>query len=193
MSVEAVERAMIERAQGAEPAAQGSALNGVLQDARLLLTGLWLGASLFFSFAVAPGVFRVLRDSTALYANHLAGTIVTRNLAVINTSGLVLSLLLLASAFLFKRSAGRRAFTAEIISLVVVATATSLGQWMIAARMLALRAQMGRPIDETAANDPLRVAFDQLHVYSVGALMAAMLAAFVAFLLIARRARRHGS
>jgi hypothetical protein len=193
MSVEVGERDVMERAQGAEPAARPGALNNVLQDTRLLLVGLWLGASLFFSFAVAPGVFRVLRDSTALYANHLAGTIVTRNLAVINTSGLVLSLLLLASAFLFRQGAGRRAFPAEIISLAVVAAATSLGQWMIAARMLALRAQMGRPIDETAASDPLRVAFDNLHVYSVGALMVAMLAALVAFVLIARRARRHGS
>ncbi|HEX8173870.1 MAG TPA: DUF4149 domain-containing protein [Pyrinomonadaceae bacterium] len=190
MSVEVGERTLIERAREAEPAARRSSLDGLLQDVRLLLTGLWLGASLFFSFVVAPSAFRVLRDSTALYANHLAGTIVTRNLSVINMTGLVVSLLLLASAFLFKQSAGRRAFTAEIISLVVVATATSLGQWLIAARMLALRAQMGRPIDETAANDPLRVAYDSLHVYSVGALMAAMLAAFVAFLLIARRARR---
>lgn len=193
MSVEVVERDVIEGARDAEPRAGRSALNGVLQDARLLLVGMWLGASLFFSFVLAPSVFRVLRDSTALYANHLAGTIVTRNLSVINTSGLVLSLLLLASAFLYRRSAGHKAFLAEIISLVVVATATSLGQWMIAARMLALRARMGRPIDETAANDPLRLAFDNLHVYSVGALVAAMLAAFVAFVLIARRARRHGS
>lgn len=193
MSVEVVERDVIERAREAEPRSRQSTLAVWLQDVRLLLVGLWLGASIFFSFAVAPSVFSVLRDSTALYANHLAGTIVTRNLAVINISGLVLSLLLLASAFLFRRGAGRRAFQAEIISLVIVATATSLGQWMIAARMLALRAQMGRPIDETVANDPLRVAFDNLHVYSVGALLAAMLAALLAFVLIARRARRHGS
>jgi hypothetical protein len=53
--------------------------------------------------------------------------------------------------------------------------------------MLSLRQQMGRPIDETAASDPLRVAFNSLHVYSVAALMAAMLAALVAFILIARR------
>lgn len=193
MSVEVGERDVIERADEAEPVARENALAGQLQDIRLLLMGLWLGASLFFSFSLAPSVFRVLRDSTALYANHLAGTIVTSNLAVINTSGLVVSLLLLASAFLFKRRTGRAAFVAEIISLAVIAAATSLGQWLIAARMLALRAQMGRPIDETAANDPLRVAFDSLHVYSVGALMAAMLAALVAFILIARRARAHGS
>jgi hypothetical protein len=55
--------------------------------------------------------------------------------------------------------------------------------------MLALRRQMGRPIDETAAGDPLRLAFNSLHVYSVGALTVAMLAALVTFILIARRSR----
>jgi hypothetical protein len=55
--------------------------------------------------------------------------------------------------------------------------------------MLALRAQMGRPIDETAASDPLRMAFNSLHVYSVAALTVAMIAALAAFIFIARRAR----
>lgn len=162
----------------------------LLQSIRLLLVGMWLGASLFFSFALAPSVFAVLRESTALYANHLAGQIVTRNLAVVNTSGLIISLALLASAFLLRGKGGRWAFGTEVVSLIVMAVATSAGQWVIAARMLALRAQMGRPIDETAANDPLRVAFNSLHVYSVTALTIAMLAGLVAFILIARRRMR---
>lgn len=190
MSAEVGDRTAIDRAQEAiSPVARRGALTSVLQDVRLLLTGMWLGAAIFFSFAVAPGVFTVLRDSTALYPNHLAGTIVTRNLSVINTSGLVLSLLLAASAFIFRGSTRRVALVAEITSLVIVAIATSVGQWVIAARMLALRAQMGRPIDETAASEPLRVAFNSLHGYSVAALTVAMLAALVAFILIARRAR----
>jgi hypothetical protein len=168
---------------------RAGALASVLQDVRLLLLGLWLGASLFFSFVVAPSAFAILRDSTALYANHLAGSIVTRNLAVINTSGFILSLVLLASAAVFRSGARRVAFLAEVASLVVVAAATGVGQWVIAAKMLALRAQMGRPIDETAAGDPLRLAFNSLHGYSVAALTVAMLAALCAFLLIARRAR----
>jgi hypothetical protein len=168
---------------------RSGALIWLLRDTRLLLLGLWLGASLFFSFVVAPSVFAVLRDSTALYANHLAGSIVTRDLAVINTSGFVTSLLLLASAFVFG-SRRRGAFLAEIISLGVVAVATGVGHWVIAAKMVALRQQMGRPIDETAAGDPLRLAFNSLHGYSVTALTIAMLAALVAFMLMARRRPR---
>jgi hypothetical protein len=46
---------------------------------------------------------------------------------------------------------------------------------------------MGRPIDQMAQTDPLRVAFNSLHGYSVFALGIGMLAAVVALLLIARR------
>ncbi|MBD0371584.1 MAG: DUF4149 domain-containing protein [Pyrinomonadaceae bacterium] len=187
MSVEVGERAAIDREDASATVEQSRTILFALQDVRLLLTALWLGASLFFSFVVAPSAFAVLRDSTALYANHLAGTIVTRNLSVINTGGLIISLLLLASAFVFKDKARRAAFWTEIISLVVVAITTGVGQWVIAARMLALRQQMGRPIDETSAGDPLRVAFNSLHVYSVAALTVAMLAALVALIVIARR------
>jgi hypothetical protein len=192
MSVEVREQAAIATAEEVDPVERKGTLALMLQDIRLLLLGLWLGATLFFSFVVAPGVFAVLRDSTALYANHLAGTIVTRNLAFINTSGFVLSLLLLMSAFVFKgRTRRRGALLAEVISLAVVACATSVGQWVIAAKMLALRAQMGRPIDETAAGDPLRIAFNSLHVYSVAALTIAMAASLFALIFIARRARRN--
>jgi hypothetical protein len=189
MSVEVGERgAALGTSLEASAVRRGGALFArLLQDIRLLLAGGWLGAALFFSFVVAPSAFSVLRDSTVLYANHLAGTIVTRNLAVINTSGLFISLLLLASAFILRSGTRRAALAAEIVSLLILATATSVGQWMIAARMLALRRQMGRPIDETAAGDPLRIAFNNLHGYSVAALTIAMLAALLACVLIARR------
>jgi hypothetical protein len=189
MSVKVREPLAIEEAQQVRAVERRDLLASVLQDVRLLLVGLWLGASLFFSFAVAPGVFAVLRDSTTLYANHLAGTIVTRNLSVINMSGLALSVLLLISAFAFRSRKGRGVLIYEIASLALIGVACGVGQWVIAAKMLALRQQMSRPIDETAATDPLRVAFNSLHVYSVAALMIAMAAALVAFILIARRAR----
>ena len=193
MSAEIGERsAVVTAPPGAKAAGRRGTFIFLLQDMRLLLLGSWLGASLFFSFVVAPSVFAVLRDSTALYANHLAGSIVTRNLAVINTGGFIISLLLLSSAFAFGRGKRRGAFPAEIISLGVVAIATGVGQWVIAAKMVALRQQMGRPIDETAAGDPLRLAFNDLHGYSVAALTVAMIASLVAFILIVRRGRRDG-
>ena len=163
----------------------GGAAPGVLGDVRLLLLGAWLGAAMFFSFAVAPGAFAVLP------ARELAGAIVTRTISVVNVAGFVVGLLLLATAF-GGRSArsARRAWLSETSALALMAVAAGVGQWVIAARMHALRLSMGRPIDELAASDPLRLAFNDLHGYSVAAMTTAMLAALVAFILIARRNRR---
>lgn len=153
----------------------------VLQDVRLLLAAVWLGAALFFSFAVAPSAFAVLP------ARELAGNLVTRTLGVVNVAGFVVSLLLLASAFAGRRAARRRAWLVEMVALAVVALTTFVGHWVINARLLALRRAMGRPIDEVAASDPLRVAFNSLHGYSVAVLTVGMLAGALALLMIARR------
>ena len=159
----------------------------VVRDVRLLLVALWLGAAVFFGAVVAPSAFIVLRRLAVPHANELAGSIVTRTLAVVNTGGFIISLLLLASAFLFSRAVSRRAFYAEIISLLLLLMMTGTGQWIIAAKMLRLRAALGRPIDEVAQNDPLRLAFNSLHGYSVTVLGIGIIAAVVALLLIARR------
>ena len=49
------------------------------------------------------------------------------------------------------------------------------------------RAEIGKPIDELAADDPLRVQFNMLHEYSVWTLMIGMGAALVAYFVIANR------
>jgi Domain of unknown function (DUF4149) len=153
----------------------------VLQDARLLLIAVWLGAAVCFSFVVAPSAFAVLP------ARELAGNMVTRTLSIVNVAGFIVSLVLLASAFVGRGRASRRAWLVELTALALVALTTFIGHWLINARLLALRHAMGRPIDAVAANDPVRVAFDSLHGYSVAALGIGMLAAAVALLAIARR------
>jgi hypothetical protein len=151
----------------------------------LLLLGMWLGAAVLFSFAVAPGAFAMLP------ARELAGAIVTRIIGVVNVSGFMIALLLLATAFVPRRGAvtGRRVWLVEASALVLLALATGVGHWVISARMAALRVALGKPIDEVAASDPLRLAFNSLHGYSVAAMTTAMLAAIVAFILVARRNR----
>jgi hypothetical protein len=144
------------------------ALVAAVRDVRLLLISLWAGAAVFFSAAVAPSAF----------------------VSIVNTGGFIISLLLLASAFLFSRRVKRRAFYAEITSLMLLGITTALGQWVIAAKMLALRASLGRPIDQVAEGDPLRVAFNSLHGYSVTALAVGIVASVVARLLVARRAHK---
>src|SRR5438876_5739912 len=114
---------------------------------RLFLRALWLGAALFFSATVAPAVFSVLRSFQLANASEIAGTIVTRTLAVVNLSGFAISLFLLVTAFLFKRPASEAAFSVETILLALVAILTAASQWWISPKMLALRAAMPAPID----------------------------------------------
>jgi hypothetical protein len=193
MSVEMGESSKSVSATGrAESVERGGSFITVLRDVRLLLIALWLGGAVFFSATVAPSVFSVLRSRGVFYANEAAGSIVTRTLSILNTSGFIIALLLLASALLFRRSVRRRALMVETVSLTLVAIATGVGQWIIAARMLGLRAAMGRPIDDVAVDDPLRASFNSLHGYSVTALSVAIIAAAVALLLIARRSEARG-
>jgi hypothetical protein len=154
----------------------------LVRDCRLLLIAVWLGASVFFSFAVAPGLFLLLPT------RDLAGTVVSRMLGIINTGGFIIGLLLLTSVFLFKSIASNRAFVLEILALLLVTLCSFIGKWIIAAKMHELRVAMALPIDEVAQSDPLRIAFNSLHGYSVTGLTIAMVAGIVSLLLIARRA-----
>ena len=61
------------------------------------------------------------------------------------------------------------------------------GQFVIGLWLASVRAQIGRPIDEVAVDDPLRKQFNMLHEYSTWVLFVGMGAAFVAFFIIANR------
>jgi len=159
----------------------------LLHTISLLLLGLWLGAAVFFSAAVAPNLFAVLRGAELPNANALAGTIVTRLLAIINRGGFEIGLLLLFISFFATRGQTRLRRFAEMISLAIMAIMTGLGHWVIAARMTALRAAMQLPIDQIATTDPRRVQFDSLHRYSVSMMAVAIVAALIAFVLNANR------
>jgi hypothetical protein len=159
----------------------------VVNGTRLFLLGLWLGAALFFSAVVAPTVFSVLHSFHLANANEIAGTIVTRTLSVINVGGFLIGLLSLAAILIFKRNVGRGLFAVEVVSLMLLVITTAVGQWVIAARMLALRAAMVMPIDQVTADDPRRIAFNSLHHYSVVSLGVAILAVIVAMIVIMKR------
>lgn len=151
-----------------------------------ILLGAWLGAALFFSTVVAPGVFSVLRGFTLPNANEIAGSVVTRTLTVINVSGFLIGLVLLAATVVWKSTSNARglAFMTQVLSLAVLAITTAVGHWIIAARMLFLRTAMAIPIDRVAGNDPRRLAFNKLHGYSVALLSAAMIATMIAIVAI---------
>ena len=157
-----------------------------MQNIRLLLLGLWLGAAIFFSAAVAPAAFGVLRNYHIANASEIAGALVTRTLAVVNTAGFVIAIFLLITAFLL-RNASKKTFYAEMVLLALTAGCCAIGQWIISPKMVALRTSLPAPIDQVARDHPTRIAFDNLHQYSVALLTIAMLASLITFFLIARR------
>ena len=161
----------------------------MLSFSRLILLACWFGAALFFGAVVAPAAFGVLRSFGLSNANEIAGTIVTRSLSVINIAGFLIALLLLVTLFLRRSSAGRMSVIVESICIAVVALATGVGHWVIAARMRALRAAMVLPIDQIALDDSRRIEFNSLHGYSVNVLGLAMIAALVALVMMARSLR----
>ena len=161
----------------------------LINVSRLILLAVWFGAALFFGAVVAPAAFGVLRSFGLPNASEIAGSIVTRSLSVVNLAGFIIALLLLVTVILRRNYSSRLSFIIECICLAGIALTTGVGHWFIAARMRALRVAMVLPIDQIAADDPRRVAFNSLHGYSVNALSLAMIAALVAMVLIARSLR----
>lgn len=160
----------------------------LIKFSRLVLLSIWIGAAVFFGAVVAPSVFSVLRSFDLSNAGEIAGSIVTRNLAVVNIGGFVIGLFLLITFFLV-RSKGRLSSVIELICVLLIIAGTSIGHWVIAARMRALRVAMVLPIDQVRPDDPHRLEFNTLHGYSVNALGLAMIAALITIVLISRRLR----
>jgi hypothetical protein len=144
------------------------------------LIAIWLGAAIFF-IGVAQSAFSVLPQ------RELAGMLVNRTLAILNFSGLAIFLVELLSSFARSASFNRVLLWAERFLLIVGAAACAVGQFVFGFWIAIKRSEIGRPIDELAVDDPLRIQFNMLHEYSVWTLMLAMLAAFLAFWLTANR------
>jgi hypothetical protein len=162
-------------------------LRAFLRTLSLLLLGLWLGAAIFFSAAVARNVFAVLRGAELPNAATLAGSVVTRLLAIINKGGFEIGLFVLVISFFTTRERTSMRRIAEMLSLAIMAIMTAIGHWVVVARMATLRAAMQLPIDQIAPSDARRIEFDSLHRYSVVMLSVAIIAALLAFVLIANR------
>jgi hypothetical protein len=157
-----------------------------LKNICLLLLAAWLGAAVFFSVVVAPAAFSVLRMYQLPNSSEIAGAIVSRSLAAINLSGFCVGVLLLVMLFLRRKSGRRWELLLQFITIGVATLMCAIGEWVIAARMRALRGAMILPIDRLAQEDPGRIAFSALHRYSVMVLAVAMIASLIGCLLLAR-------
>jgi hypothetical protein len=141
--------------------------------------GTWVGNILYFSFVVAPGAFSVLPS------RDMAGAVVNYSLARLHLIGIVAGVIYLVATAVAGKSLAALAEPAAILVFVMVVF-TMASQYGVIPRMEALRLQMGS-VDATPAGNPLRIAFDRLHQYSVWLEIAVLLSGLVALFLTARQ------
>jgi hypothetical protein len=156
-----------------------------ITDLRLLLIGGWLGAAVLF-IAVAQTAFAILPS------RELAGAVVGRTLSLLNFSGLAVAFFVFVLSLPKRAVAGKILLWTDRAMAIILAAACAAGQFIIGILISSVRGQMGdRPIDEFAADDPLRVRFNELHEYSVWVLAVAMLAALIGFFAISAQNRKN--
>jgi hypothetical protein len=141
--------------------------------------GTWVGSILYFSFVVTQGAFAVLPN------NDLAGALVGYTLSKLHMIGIVAGVVYLLATAADERSITALAHPAALLVLAMIVF-TMVSQYGVIARMDVLRLQMGS-VDATHPWNPLRVAFDRLHQYSVWIESAVLLSGLVALFLTARQ------
>jgi Domain of unknown function (DUF4149) len=150
-----------------------------LQNIRLAVLSLWLGAMAFFSFVVAPAAFAVLPQQ------QLAGALVSRTLGILEITGMIIGGLLIVILIFSRERAGKASFY-ELIALVLMTVSMVVSHFIVSKRMHEMRVSFGE-IALLAAGDPTRIAFDRLHQYSVWLMGFDILGAIALIIYLARR------
>jgi len=141
----------------------------------------WIGGLIFFAFVVAPTAFSVLPTS------HLAGNVVGRSLGKLHWIGLISGVVFLVSSLLYSRFTNGTAhvFAVRHVLLCLMLALTLISQFGIMPRMDALRASLGE-VRSVPVDNPERVQFDGLHVWSTRVEGAVLLLGLVVVYLTAR-------
>ena len=149
-----------------------------LRFIQFLSLGCWLGSIIFF-IVLTANIFSVMPTK------DLAGVVVGYSLARLHILGLVAGCIYLIATAVLEKSVGALARPAGLLVFLMI-LCTMASQYGVIARMDSLRAQMGS-IEAAAAGNPLLVAFDRLHQYSVWLEMAVLFSGLAALFLTARQ------
>lgn len=132
----------------------------LLRFLMMLSLAIWLGGIMFFAFVLAPTVFSVLPT------RNLAGMVVSRSLARLHWMGLFSGIAYLIFSMALSRLAGRfQPFALRHLLVLLMIALVLIAQFGISGKMNRLRADMG-VIDSVAQNDPRRLEFNRLHLWS---------------------------
>jgi|SRR5579864_210141 uncharacterized membrane protein len=149
----------------------------------LLSLVVWIGGLIFFAFILAPTAFDI---PAVLPSTHIAGNLVGRALGKLHGIAIVAGIVFLLSSLLHSRltSGTTQVFALRHVLICLMLGLTLLSQFWIIPRMDTLRAQVGDfasvPID-----NPARVQFDALHVWSTRVEILVLLSGLIVVYLTA--------
>jgi uncharacterized membrane protein len=140
----------------------------------------WIGGLIFFAFVLAPTAFQVLPNT------HLAGNVVGRALGKLHWLAIISGITFLLTSLLYSRltDGTMHVFALRHALLCLMLALTLFSQFWIIPRMDALRAEVG-DFASVPLNNPQRVQFDALHVWSTRVEGAVLLLGLVAVYLTA--------
>ncbi|MGB8986157.1 MAG: DUF4149 domain-containing protein [Candidatus Sulfotelmatobacter sp.] len=150
----------------------------------LLSLIVWIGGLIFFAFVLAPTAFTI---PGVLPNTHLAGNVVGRALGKLHWLGLVSGIVFLISSLLYSRLTDGTVhlFAARHILLCLMLALTLISQFGIMPRMEILRTSLGE-VSSIPIDNPERIQFDALHIWSTRVEGAVLLLGLVVVYLTAR-------
>jgi uncharacterized membrane protein len=151
----------------------------------LLSLVVWIGGLIFFAFVLAPTAFNI---PAVLPNTHLAGNVVRIALSKLHWIAIVSGIVFLISSLLYSRLTDGTAhvFAARHVLLCAMLVLTLVSQFGIMPRMDTLRASLGE-VSAAPIDNPERIQFDALHVWSTRVESAVLLLGLVVAYLTAQQ------
>ena len=129
----------------------------------LLSLVVWIGGLIFFAFVLAPTVF----NPGILPTRQLAGNVVNRSLGILHGMAIVCGIVFAVTSMINFRvvEGAAHPFATRHILIYLMIILTLVSMFAISPKMQVLRGQMA-VIDKVPHDDPRRVEFNRLHVWS---------------------------
>jgi uncharacterized membrane protein len=150
----------------------------------LLSLVVWIGGLVFFAFVLAPTAFNI---PAVLPNTHLAGNVVRSALSKLHWIAIASGTVFLISSLLYSRFTDGTAhvFAARHVLLCLMLALTLVSQFGIMSRMDTLRVSLG-DVNSAPIDNPERIQFEALHVWSTRVEGAVLLLGLVVVYLTAR-------
>jgi ABC-type transport system involved in multi-copper enzyme maturation permease subunit len=149
-----------------------------LRFLQIFSLGTWVGSIVFF-IVFTQGIFPVVNN------NDMTGVLVGYALGRLHVMGIVAGVVYLLATVAAERSLAALVNPAALLVFAMI-ICTMLSQYGVIARMDELKLQMGS-VSATPTDNPLRVAFDRLHQYSVRIESVVLLSGLAALFFTARQ------